>query len=126
MEIELQKALFSRLSLNSYKVNDGWFEGDLLPLITIGEIQIEAGQVKTNEDWQLFVTIHTWSKQQSSLQVKQMNEFVRLQLDDVEIADYRVSSRLIRTLSMKEKQEDGSLIHHGVTQYRFRILKEEI
>lgn len=126
MEIALQQALFTKLSATAYKVTDGWYQEDSLPLINIGEIQMEPGQVKTSEDNFFLVTIHTWSKGTSSLQLKQMNGAVRDALQETTIADYRVSARLIRTVTLKEKQEDNSLVYHGVTQYRFRILKEEI
>ena len=126
MEIALQQALFTELSATAYKVTDGWYQEDILPLINIGEIQMEPGQVKTNEDNFFLVTIHTWSKGTSSLQLKQMNGAVRDALQETTIADYRVSARLIRTVTLKEKQEDNSLVYHGATQYRFRILKEEI
>lgn len=126
MEIELQKSLFTELSLGSYTVNDGWYKEANLPLINIGEIQVEDGQAKVNEDWLLLVTVHTWSKGTSSTQLKQMNQFVRDAFENAGISDYRVSAKLIRTVTMKEPQEDGSLIYHGVTQYRMRILKEEI
>lgn len=126
MEIELQSSLFTQLSLGSYTVNDGWYSEQSLPLINIGEIQLEDGQAKVNEDWLLLVTIHSWSKGTSSVQLKGMNQFIRDALDSAVIDGYRVSAKLIRTVTMKEPQEDGSLIYHGVTQYRFRILKEEI
>lgn len=126
VEEALNKAVFGRLSLGSYKVNDGWFEADKLPLITIGEIVVEPGQMKVNEDWFLMFTIHTWSNKSSSLEVKQMNHFARECLEEAQVPGYRVSSRLVRTLTLKEKQSDNSLIYHGVTQYRYRVYKEEI
>lgn len=125
VELELQKAIFTQLSSSSYKVNDGWFEGDILPLITIGEVNLELNDTKVNDGWQLIVTVHTWSNRTSSLQSKEMNYFVREKLGLVEIQDYRVSSRLVRTVTLKEKDGD-SILHHGVTQYRYKILKEEI
>lgn len=130
VEIELQKAVFAALSSAAYRVTDGWYEEESLPLINIGEMEVESGQSKVNENWVLNLAVHTWSEKTSSLEVKQMNYHVRQALAQVELEGYRVGGQLVRTFTLKETQQQttgatNASLFHGVTFYRFHIMKEE-
>ena len=131
VEIELQKALFLALSSPTYKVKDGWYAEESLPLINIGDMEVEDGQSKVNDDWYVNVSVHSWSSSRSSIEIKNMNHHIREGLDDVSIPGYRVTGRLVRTATLKEKQQQDTravtaTLYHGVTFYRFYILKEEL
>lgn len=137
VEIELQTALFSALSSPAYTVKDGWYEEEALPLINIGEMEIEEGGSKVNDDWYVTIAIHTWSANTSSAEIKNMNHHAREALESASIPGYRVTGRLVRTFSTKEAQtfNNGRIqntkavdvsLYHGVTFYRFYILKEEL
>lgn len=131
VEIELQQALFSALSSPAYTVKDGWYTEESLPLINIGDMEVEDGQSKVNDDWYVNISMHSWSSSKSSMEVKSMNHHIRQGLDNVSIPGYRVTGKLIRTATLKETQQQDTravteTLYHGVTFYRFYILKEEL
>lgn len=128
--IELQKAVYQKLSQGPYTVIDIGTTNSTpaFPYILIGEeIMIDVG-TKTERRTSHLMTIHCWSKYQGSKETKEMIDFVWRSLKDgLEVDGFSVDYiRLSLSQVMQDKDiVDDVQVNHGVVQIEFDLTEVE-
>ena len=111
--VQLQKALYSTLS-ESYSVFELKQVNPSFPFIEIGQIIESDDSIKTDHRHQFNVMIHTFSKGSSSLQSKQINNYVKTKimgLSQVEGFNFEFV-KLSNSTTLNEPSQDGKPIFH--------------
>jgi hypothetical protein len=121
--IELQRSVNNALKSGVYKVYDQFQQGVAMPFITIGEETLLDISTKVEEITSHLITVHTWSKSNSSKEVKEMNHFVKTSLIDTHLnVDGFVVLFSALDLNQTLKEPDGnSIVYHGITQIEYRL-----
>lgn len=126
--IALQKAVYQELSKGSYQV----FEvvpSDIgkMPFITIGDINKETNFTKGNEDrFNISVTLHSWSNANSSLESKEIEEFIYNVLMNLEVVGYDVEFiSLDLNTNYKEAESKDKSVFHSVQGFGLTISKQK-
>jgi hypothetical protein len=121
--IELQRSVNKALKSGVYRVYDQLQQGASMPFITIGEETLLDISTKVEEITSHLITVHTWSKSNSSKEVKEMNHFVKTSLIDTPLAvDGFVVLFSALDLNQTLKEQDGnSIVYHGITQIEYRL-----
>lgn len=120
--IELQKSIYSKLNNGVYKVVEIKPKELIFPFIEIGEEIQRDSNTKSNLRTVHNVTIHTWSKGKDSIPSKEMNQFVKesiLNLDTVN--GFEVDIVTLETMMTLKEQETDSTIFHGVIQIEITL-----
>lgn len=121
--IELQKAIYSVLSSSKWEVHEVIPPKAPLPYIQIGNLSRLKADTKTNKRHEFIIMIHSWSKGSSSIQVKEMNNFIYDSIHTLQMSTYSVSwVELELEQTIKEDYPDGT-IFHGV--HEFKIILNE-
>ena len=124
--IELQKSILNKLDEGVYKVVDIKPKVLPFPFIEIGE------EIHRNSTGNFVlrtvhnVTIHTWSKGNSSIQSKEMNQFVKesiLKLDTVN--GFEIDIVTLEMMMTLKEQETDSTIFHGVIQIEITLTGDD-
>ena len=124
--IELQKSILNKLDEGVYKVVDIKPKVLPFPFIEIGEEIQRDSDDKTNFRTVHNVTIHTWSKGNSSIQSKEMNQFVKesiLKLDTVN--GFEIDIVTLEMMMTLKEQETDSTIFHGVIQIEITLTGDD-
>lgn len=124
--IELQKAIFQKLSGGPYPVYDAVPTDSTMPYIQIGEEVLNDNSTKTDKRTKHLVTIHCWSNYQGTKQAKEMNDFVvdTLTQYDYNLVGYKVDMIQLELVQVIKDPDTSNLIHHGVVQIAFTLIKE--
>ncbi|MGH0775291.1 DUF3168 domain-containing protein [Bacillus mobilis] len=123
--IELQKAVFSALNNKPYPVYDAVPAQSPMPHITIGEEVLLRDSTKTEKRTQHSITIHCWSKENGTKQVKEMMDKTLVTLLDqpISVQGFYCAYKEL-TLSQTIKEIDGTaVIQHGVIQITFKLME---
>lgn len=124
--IGLQKAIYSKLDRTGYKVFEIVPSNEKFPYIQIGEEILTDYNTKTDNLTVHNLTVHTWSKGNSSTESKQMNQLVKdTLLGELTVSGFGiVMSTLEMMTTLKEETNDDSIIFHGVLQVRYLIVHD--
>lgn len=125
--IELQRTIYSSLS-SAYKVFEIMpSDYKLMPFITLSEINKQTNFTKTNTDRYTFsISIHGWTKGQSSLESKQIEELIYQTIMNLEMTTYDVEFvDLTMNVNTKEEESKDSNVFHSVQQFEITISKIE-
>lgn len=120
--IELQNSIFNKLNNGVYKVVEIQPKSLSFPLIIIGEEIQRDSNDKSHYRTVHNVTIHTWTKGYDSIPSKEINQFVKesiLNLDNVNGFEVDKTS-LDMITTFKEQEADGT-IFHGVIQIEITL-----
>lgn len=118
---KLQKAIYGVLS-EHYSVYEVTPLNAAFPYITIGEEAVTHNHTKTNKRSVHLITLHTWSKGQSSSQSKTMNDLViNKLLNELSINDYSLDEAALQLLTTLKEAATDATIFHGVIQIEFII-----
>lgn len=124
--LELQKAIYGKLSTSTYKVYDVAPLGTFTqPFIVIGDETITTRFTKTDRFWVSTVTIHTWTKGASSSSSKILNNFVieNLLLQPFNVNGFFVSLVSLEMLTTQEEIDEtqSQTLFHGILQFEFTL-----
>lgn len=128
--VALQKAVYQELSKGSYQV----FEvvpSDIgkMPFITIGDINKETNFTKGNEDrFNISITLHSWSNANSSVESKEMEEFIYQTLMNLELTLFGYDVEFISldlNTNYKEADSKDKSIFHSVQGFGLTISKQK-
>lgn len=124
--IELQKAIFTKLSQGIYPVYDYLPANPEYPHIAIGEEAMVDASTKTHERTSHMVTLHCWSKYRGSKEIKEMNNFVvdSLTESDLPMTGFTLDIVQIDMVQVFKELDEGNLIFHGVVQLNFNLTEE--
>ena len=120
--IELQKGLYTHLASGSYEVYEIVPPDTAMPYITIGNITKMNSYTKTNKRYTFSCTIHSWSKGNSSIEQKTIDEFIHNKLMtefNVEVYDVDFVE-LAMGENLREVGSDSS-IFHGVQEFEITL-----
>lgn len=121
--IELQKAVFKVLSAN-YPIFDVVPDNSIMPYISFGDISKFPNKTKTELDrYQFTLLLHTWSRGQSSIQSKTINQFVLNQMDNLIVDGYSVEWVELTMDNTIKQQEAKDTIFHGVLEFEITLSK---
>lgn len=122
--VELQKVIYSALS-ESYSVYEIKQMNPLFPFIEIGQIIETDDSIKTDHRHQFNVMIHTFSKGSSSLQSKQLNNYVKTKIMGLShVESFHLEFiKLNNSTTLNESSADGKPIFHGILQFDISIAK---
>lgn len=122
--IELQKAIYSSLALG-YSVFEIVPVANSFPYITIGESNEVEDFTKTDlSRFRTFITIHSWSLGESSIESKTMKHFIYNQMKDLKIPGFKVENvALSLSQTLKEQGTDTKTIFHTVQEFEIIINK---
>lgn len=122
--VELQKAIYSKLSTGDYPVYDALPLNTPMPYIVIGEEQLLMSDTKTENRTNHIVTIHTWSNKQSSMEIKTMNDYVVKSINDtLAVQGYEIDLVTLSFLQTLKQIEQDSYIYHGVIQITITLME---
>lgn len=121
--VQVQKALYGALS-QAYKVYELKKQNPTFPFIEIGQIIEFDDSIKTHNRHQFNVTIHTFSKGSSSLQSKELNNYVKVQLMDLsQVEGFQMEYvKLSNSTTILEPSQDGKSIFHGILRFDISIV----
>lgn len=129
--VELHKAVYTALNTGDYTVMDSPPDEPILPLITLGDVFVTEDDTKTSRRSTHLVTINTWSKGHSKLEVYQMNEFVEqaIRYGTLSVTGFnvdRVSTELIQILRDADytgavHTDIDGIVYHGVLQFNITL-----
>lgn len=126
--IALQQALFSELSKGSYPVHEVVPSNtDKLPLITFGDFVRTNNFTKTNTNrFTYLIIVDGWSIGKSSIEIKQIEEFIYQTVMNLQMTDYRVELvNLEMNNNLKEEETADRIIFHSVQQFSITLAKKE-
>ena len=128
--LELQKALVKTLGISTYKVYEVVPATAVMPFITIGEEMLLTDDTKTNERYQINFFIHSWTKGNSSVTSKTLNDFIlnRLLKNPLVIDGFFCDSVTLEMFnSQREVDESTSQeIFHGIFEFSFQLSIKEV
>jgi Protein of unknown function (DUF3168) len=121
--IELQKAIYNKLSQGVYPVYDYLPASPSYPHIVIGEEAMIDASTKTHERTSHMVTIHCWSNYRGSREIKEINRFVveSLTEETLILTGFTVDIVQIDRTQVLKELDEGNLIFHGVIQLVFNL-----
>lgn len=124
--IALQQALFSELSKGDYPVHEVVpSDTNKLPLITFGDFNRTNNFTKTNTNrFTYLVIIDGWSIGKSSIEIKQIEEFIYQTVMNIQIESYDVEFvELDMNINLKEEQTGDKLVFHSIQQFEITLSK---
>lgn len=123
--IELQKAIVSKLNQSVYKVTETKSDKPTFPFIEIGdEVLFDDNNIKTDDRTFHNITIHTFTKGQDSLESKQLNQYVKESLLNLEVDGFFVDiAKLARLNTLKEYEADGT-VFHGILSFEYELTQK--
>lgn len=123
--IELQKAIYKVLEKGVYPVYEVVPNVDKMPLITLGSLSKNEDFTKTNTNRFTFsITIHGWSIGKSSIESKEIEEFIYQSITELEMETYDVEFvRLGLNENLKEEESDDRVIFHSIQEFEITIKK---
>lgn len=120
--VELQKAVYSTLKTGSYSVYEIVPPKTPMPYIEIGEEILTHSNTKTNTRTVHNITIHTWSKGNSSNNSKVMNDFViKTLLNGFIVNGFSMDMITLEMLTTLKETNSDSTIFHGVLQFEITL-----
>lgn len=124
--VELQKAIFAKLSGSTFNIYEVKPLDASYPFITIGNEVMTDSLTKDSDRTSHNITIHTWSKAKSSLESKKMNHFTKTHVLDVTEVNgfYLDIAKLSMQTTLKEDMTDGT-IFHTVLQFEITLTKKK-
>lgn len=123
--VELQKAIVQKLSKGSWNVYEVLPPKTPFPFIQIGETTRLRDDSKTGKRHSYTVRIHSFSEGTSSLESKQINEFIlNSMMDGLKVEGFNTSRVTLDLETTLREQEVSSTVFHGVLD--FNIILQEI
>jgi Protein of unknown function (DUF3168) len=121
--IELQKAIYTKLSQGIYPVYDYLPASPEYPHVVIGEEAMIDASTKTHDRTSHMVTIHCWSNYRGSREIKEINRFVveSLTEETLILTGFTVDIVQIDRTQVLKELDEGNLIFHGVIQLVFNL-----
>lgn len=120
--IAIQKAIYEKLSEGTYKVVEVLPRDDSFPFIQIGEDVLMDDDTKTHHRTNHSITLHTWSKSLSSVEAKEMNDYVMNAMrDGFTVEGYTLENIELELLTTVREKGDNYNIFHGIVQYQFTL-----
>ncbi|MGB3160390.1 MAG: DUF3168 domain-containing protein [Carnobacterium sp.] len=122
--VELQKALFTLLTgdIPVYEIVPAKAN---FPYFTIKNMSRVNDNTKTEKRTEHGIYIHTWSKGNSSLESKKMNNFVQNKLaTDFKVTGFDVAFVEMEMEAMQEEQKSEETIFHGTIEFRITLNKK--
>lgn len=126
--VELQKTIFKELDKGDYLVAEVVPKDlDKMPLITIQDLNRETNFTKTNKNRFTFsVIIDGWSHSRSSIEVKEVENFIYQSVMGLEMIHYDVEMvDLTMNINLKEEQASDRTIFHSIQQFEITISEKE-
>lgn len=125
--VELQKAVFKDLSRWLYPVSEIVVpELKDLPMITIEDFGRGTNFTKTNKERFTFsVMVHGWSVGKSSIESKEIEEFIYQTLMNLSMTYYEVEFvALVMSNNVKEEQANDRVVFHSIQQFEITISRK--
>lgn len=120
--IEIQRAILTELSRGEYQVLEIVPRDTAFPLIQIGDSVMLSSDTKTHRRTTHNITIHTWSKATSSVESKQIDDYVVNALrDGFEVQGFSLDNWGLALLTTLKEVHDDFNIFHGVIQFEFTL-----
>lgn len=122
--VELQKAIYSILSTNA-KVVSTKTSNPQFPFIELG-LEIERdNSTKTDERSYHNLTIHTWTKSNSSIDSKTINQTVKDQIVGLKnVNGFFVDSSKLDNMFTLTEADGNTTIWHGVLQFEITLTRK--
>lgn len=115
--VELQKAVFQKLSTGVYPVFDYKQLNAPRPHIEIGDEFVLEHNTKTDTGYNYLLTLHTWSSNKSSMEIKTMNDFVLSSImEGLEVEGFTVGLTTLEGMQILKEYNDTDLSYHGVVE----------
>lgn len=121
--IELQKALYSKLS-GKYSVYDALPNDGAMPYILIGEEILQDRKTKTENRSEHVITFHCWSNKTSSLECMTMMDEVRNIDESLVVNGHKVERVRLDNSQLTKTLEGDSMYRHGVIYLSFTLEKK--
>ncbi|MFP3357582.1 DUF3168 domain-containing protein [Planococcus sp. SIMBA_143] len=121
---ELQKSIYNKLNTD-YEVFESKPVNQPFPYILIGEDIITDYKTKDKKRTRHTITIHTFTKDKSSLNSKTMNHFVKESIEEGFTADGFSVGLINLEMMMTQKEEltDGN-IYHGILEFEIDMTEK--
>lgn len=124
--IELQTDVFKALGAGNYPVQEvSPSTVEEMPLITIQDFNRETNFTKTNTDrFTYSITVHGWSSGKSSLESKQIEEFIYQTVMNLKMTNYKVELvNLSMVSNLRDEETEDRVIFHSIQQFEITISK---
>lgn len=125
--IELQKAIYQELTKGIYPIVEV-VPKDLeeMPLITMQNLNRETNFTKTNNERFTFsIMIHGWSFSRSSLEIKEVEEFIYQTIMNLTMVDYEIELvNLGMNQNLKEEQKADRVVFHSIQEFEITISRK--
>lgn len=122
--VELQKSIYNKLSTN-YSVFESKPINQPFPYILIGDDITTNNLTKDKKRTNHNITIHSFTKDKSSLNSKTMNYFIKDSIENGLAVEgfYTGMITLEMMMTLKEEATDG-IIYHGVIEYEIGLTEK--
>lgn len=124
--IALQQALY-QLFITDYPTYEILPKDGIMPFILIGDETVTRADTKNTKRSVHAITVHTYVKGKSSLVDKQLKQFVQMKIEEeLIVKGFSVEFIELELVSNRNEQLDsGSVIYHGIIEYRITLTKKE-
>lgn len=124
--VELQKAVYKELEKDIYPVQEVVSQDfNELPMITIQDLNKNTNFTKTNKDRFTFsITIHGWSVGRSSIEIKEIENFIYQTIMDLEMETYNVELvNLSMNSNIRDEETANKIVFHSIQEFEITISK---
>lgn len=125
--IELQKTIYQELTKGNYPVVEVVPKDlDEMPLITMQNFNRETNFTKTNNERFTFsVMIHGWSFSRSSLEIKEIEEYIYQVIMNLKMVNYDVELVILgMNQNLKEEQAADRVVFHSIQEFEIVISRK--
>ena len=124
--LELQKAVYTELSKGVYPIFEVQpSDTSKMPFITFSDLSRETNFTKDNQNRFTFsIILHGWAIGKSSIQSKQIEDFIYNTVMSLEMVSYKVEMiDLSMNTNVREDESKDRTVFHSVQQFEITISK---
>lgn len=122
--VALQKAIYSELNMGIYPIHEVVPKTNKdLPLITLHGFTREPNFTKTNQKRFTFkVSIHGWSIGKSSIEIKEIEEFIYQTIMNLKMKAYDIEFiNLSLNANTKSEETEDRVVFHSIQEFEITI-----